>query len=344
MAPDNSPHLEELTWDAILSSVRRLGWGADFNLDPLRGGANNQVFHITAGSHQAVLKIYFRHSKDIRDRLAAEWAWTSFAWNNGIKTVARPLMKDSQNNLAFYDYIPGRPLDAAEIDAGEIGKVVDFFAEINRHRSSPDAASLPLASEAFFSVDQHVAGVNRRIDALGGLASEAESDRAARLFVANELLPAWKKVQHALVDFHSDAALGDRCLSPSDFGFHNALLRNNGDLFFFDFEYAGWDDPAKTICDFFCQPKIPIPLKFYDEFSGAIAACTSAPDKTLARAEKLLPLYRLKWCCILLNEFLPVDVERRRFSGVLTDGEEHRMQQLNKAKQMLAGIWDGGVQ
>ena len=37
-----------------------------------------------------------------------------------------------------------------------------------------------------------------------------------------------------------------RCLSPSDFGFHNALLEATGKLRFVDFEYAGWDDPAKT--------------------------------------------------------------------------------------------------
>ena len=48
-------------------------------------------------------------------------------------------------------------------------------------------------------------------------------------------------------------------LSPSDFGFHNALLGPDGKLCFIDFEYAGWDDPAKLICDFFCQPQTPVP-------------------------------------------------------------------------------------
>ena len=42
----------------------------------------------------------------------------------------------------------------------------------------------------------------------------------------------------------------DLQISPSDFGFHNALRTNTGPVFF-DFEFSGWDDPAKTIIDFF---------------------------------------------------------------------------------------------
>ena len=45
----------------------------------------------------------------------------------------------------------------------------------------------------------------------------------------------------------------DLILSPSDFGFHN-VIKKNKKLFFFDFEYAGMDDPVKLISDFICQP------------------------------------------------------------------------------------------
>ena len=42
-------------------------------------------------------------------------------------------------------------------------------------------------------------------------------------------------------------------MSPSDFGFHN-VIKKKKKLFFFDFEYAGMDDPVKLISDFICQP------------------------------------------------------------------------------------------
>ncbi len=40
-------------------------------------------------------------------------------------------------------------------------------------------------------------------------------------------------------------------VSPSDFGFHNALLDDGGAISFLDFEYSGRDDPAKLDLRFF---------------------------------------------------------------------------------------------
>ena len=47
-----------------------------------------------------------------------------------------------------------------------------------------------------------------------------------------------------------------RTLSPSDFGFHNALRRPDGRVVFLDLEYFGWDDPAKMISDFLLHPAL----------------------------------------------------------------------------------------
>jgi hypothetical protein len=49
-----------------------------------------------------------------------------------------------------------------------------------------------------------------------------------------------------------------------------------------------------------------------------------------------LPLLGIKWCLILLNEFIPADMARRDFSGITSDGHEKRkLKQLSKAKKML---------
>ena len=74
-----------------------------------------------------------------------------------------------------------------------------------------------------------------------------------------------------LRDWHWSSALSpdDCCLSPSDFGFHNALVDDDGQVTFLDFEYAGRDDPAKLVSDFFCQPEIPVPLDYHATFIDA---------------------------------------------------------------------------
>jgi hypothetical protein len=105
-----------------------------------------------------------------------------------------------------------------------------------------------------------------------------------------------------------------RFLSPSDFGFHNVIRSQRGELYFLDFEYAGWDDPGRTVCDVFLQPRIPVPEDFKPTF---LQAAFSAPDvrrDVAERAASLLPLTGLRWCCILLNVFSDIGAERRKFA------------------------------
>src|SRR4029077_9202981 len=89
-----------------------------------------------------------------------------------------------------------------------------------------------------------------------------------RDFVTRDLLPGWRAVERELQaraagrGIAIDARLPDEAviLSPSDFGFHNALV-DGGRVGFVDFEYAGRDDPAKLIGDFFNQVERPVPLR-----------------------------------------------------------------------------------
>ena len=106
-----------------------------------------------------------------------------------------------------------------------------------------------------------------------------------------------------------------RCLSPSDFGFHNALAVAGDELVFFDFEYAGWDDPAKLLCDFFCQVEVPVNRQHLPALLTSVAAAVPAAGDLQRRVELLLPVYGLKWCCIALNDFTPAEDARRRFSS-----------------------------
>src|SRR5207244_11655608 len=122
------------------------------------------------------------------------------------------------------------------------------------------------------------------------------------LFVRGDVSTAWNQVALGLHQrslrcgwsLVEELPVFRRCLSPSDFGFHNALLADDGRLRFLDFEYAGWDDPAKLVCDFFCQPACPVPMNHYSDFAKQVATLTSDPALHRMRMDLLLPLYRLK--------------------------------------------------
>ena len=128
---------------------------------------------------------------------------------------------------------------------------------------------------------------------------------------------------------------GQRCISPSDFGFHNALMTSTGVPKFFDFEYAGWDDPAKMVGDFFAQISVPIEESFFDGFVSLTMSPFPGPEDLVLRSYLLRPAYQIKWCCIVMNIFLPVNLSRRKFSNPLLDENELKKSQLDKASNLL---------
>ena len=106
-----------------------------------------------------------------------------------------------------------------------------------------------------------------------------------------------------------------RTLSPSDFGFHNALETQSGEIFFLDFEYFGWDDPAKTVCDFLLHPGMALSPSLKLQFATSLVRGLPWSQGLRERVAAYYPLFGLKWCLILLNEFLPNQILRRRFAG-----------------------------
>ena len=126
-----------------------------------------------------------------------------------------------------------------------------------------------------------------------------------------------------------------RVLSPSDLGFHNAVQRD-GQLVFLDFEYFGWDDPAKLICDFVLHPAMALSEPLKRRFVCEVLAACDAEAGLARRLTFCYPLYGLKWCMIFLNEFVPQDLFRRGFATQEARAREAiQSEQLTKAHGML---------
>lgn len=322
------------------------GLGDNFRLRQLSGGGNNRVYCVTTPAACALLKAYFQHPADPRDRLGAEWAFSSYAWNHGIRVVPRPLGRDRSRSIGLYEFVDGRKLNPDEVNSAIVGKALSFFGELNESRHLPTARVLPIGSEAAFSLGDHFRCIERRVRRLETVEESSDVHREAVRFIRDEMLAIWKEYENYFtrsadalrLDIDEEIPRRDRCISPSDFGFHNALLANDGSLRFIDFEYAGWDDPVRMICDFFCQPAVPVPMEHLDHFASAVVARLSDPEMHLHRLAVMLPLYQIKWCCIILNHFLPVGSQRRRFAMSSTDQDEQKSRQLEKARSSLNRI------
>src|SRR5437588_843196 len=102
--------------DRVQGLLVRAGFAGEFELVSLRGGANNRVFRAESGGRVALLKAYSHDSRDGRDRLRAEFAFSRFAWNMGLRCVPQPLGQDTENHLGLYEFMDGRAVRPEEID------------------------------------------------------------------------------------------------------------------------------------------------------------------------------------------------------------------------------------
>ncbi len=330
---------------ALMALARRLtgraARGRALSLTRLAGGRNNRVYSVETDTGPLALKLYFSDVRDTRDRLGAEWNFITHAWSRGLRNLPEPLACEAAEHAGLFGFVPGRKLAASELTPVHVDAAIDFVLAVNT-RPRP---ALAAGSEACFSLSEHIAMVERRVERLSRLDATAPHLAEAQSFVSTRLLPAWAAVKSRLIadasaaglSIHEPIGADERCLSPSDFGFHNALVDDEGRVNFLDFEYAGLDDPAKLVSDFFCQPEVPVPLAFHAHFIERMARGLALHASAIARCRLLLNSYRVKWTCIILNDFVPLDSARRAFAGE-ADRAIRAAHQLAKANASTAEI------
>ena len=316
--------------------MRQIGCTDEISLHTISGGSNNRVVRVDCGKQKFVLKSYFHDAVDPRDRFATELAFTEFAWQQDLRCLPQPLASDRLSRATLFSYVNGRPMASADVDASIVGQAMDFAAALNAHRAN--AEHIPTASEFRGSLAGHIQLVDERISRLNQLAE----DVSARDFVKAHLTPHWEQLRRdaeikAGDELERALLTEELCLSPCDFGFHNALLDDRGQVTFVDYEYAGWDDPARTVCDFFCQVAVAVPEEHLDLVIRRISEMLPPSLRLVERVAVLMPVYQVKWCCILLNEFLPRERARREFASAAA-GTPHNahIKQLSRARAALA--------
>lgn len=309
MAPTSGvieSRLSDVTSESMANFCREQGLPVGISLISLRAGRNSQVFRAQAADACWIIKHYVTPPAGGRDRLAVEFGFLQFCNEHALNGVPQAIAMDASRQLALYSFMPGeRP---SLLSPQQIEQAVDFLLRLNALRRYPDARLLPAAADACLQWQDHLNLLGRRLERLRQVAEPAAT------FVQQKLVPAWQALSPLL---EQDSSRVVPVISPSDFGFHNCLQRGDK-CAFVDFEYAGWDDPAKLACDFLCQPEMPVDKALGELFLEGF--CSGLGDDTLlARVQRLLPLHRLKWCCILLNEFCAEDWQRRLHAGLVAE-------------------------
>ena len=318
-----------------MSSVERLRAAAEHlcgsaiqAFDVVGGGGNNRVYRVEAGDEIYALKVYPSGTTDTRDRLTAESAGLAFVSRHLPDRVPVPIAVDRVHGIALYTWIAGERV--GERGLADVREAAAFVRDLHAVRNDQAARTLGLASEAIVGN----AGVLEQIDARLIRLRGVVAHDAALAALLHERFEPELAARRRLDPAFDRLLMPYRTLSPSDFGFHNAL-RRHGSLVFIDFEYFGWDDPVKLVSDFIWHPAMNLDGEeraiWLDEAAETFGADPHYADRLRAYS----PLIALRWVEIILNEFIPAVWERRVFAGQTAAWEDVKERQLAKAVGIL---------
>jgi hypothetical protein len=218
--------------------------------------------------------------------------------------------------------------------------------ELQRLCSADGARNLRNASASVFSPAEAVAQYRQRLDRLQRAAGEHPE---LREFLECHLIPGGASVirrleqRYASLGWDSGAplAMAHRALSPSDFGLHNALRGQDGQLRFVDFEYFGWDDPVKLVSDTAIHPGSDLPEAGASRLVERLSGLFEAKDPSFAvRRDVLYPVFGVIWCLIILNDYLPESRSRRVLTAQGGDLNARLAGQLEKARRLHQTVFE----
>lgn len=314
--------------NGALERLRRSldAWGRGaWEAQPLKGGANSRLYLLSGADKPELCAKVFQEEENGKPplRYGREKAFYAVAPGTAAEYMPRSVRWDDERSVAFLEYVDGHPV--TEVSSADVEQAGVFVLRLQ----GADMQKLGFASDACRTWEAHAGIVDARLRHLSGMSAADELASAALGFVNTEMRDAWKVVcREAMRGANADPFIP--VVSPSDFGFHNVLRRRDASLCFFDFEHAGLDDPAKLVCDFFTRPAAGILEDDFDVFCEA----ARFDGSIRSRARRLMNLHRIKWACIVLNEFTAEGSRRRRFSG----GEcaDRREEQLAKARALVS--------
>ena len=241
---------------------------------------------------------------------------------------------DLELNIAVFEWIEGKNLFSVKNE--HIDQVLNFVKKL-KELNTPNL--FQAASEACTSAEQLFSQIELRLWQLQEL-----ENKHLQKFLSDVFKPLYKEVKKWSKQNWPSNNLQDKLpkikqsLSPSDFGFHNSILRSDGTLCFLDLEYFGLDDPVKLIADFIWHPAMNLSenhKKLWLERSSKIFTDT---EQIQQRFHAAWPVYGMRWAMILLNEFRKDGWEKRVHVNELI--EHQREQTLSKQIDKANAICD----
>ncbi|NEO82880.1 MAG: phosphotransferase [Spirulina sp. SIO3F2] len=286
----------------------------------IKRGGNAGVYNITlSNEHQDncnemrqafKLKIYPIDAK--HNRLRSEFEGILNLKKQGIRCLPQPIASNPDLGIGLFEWLPEATGQQTKFDP--IDQCLQFITQLQQQSRTDLWHNFPSASAACFSGSAIVEQLHTR----------QQQFEAARIlnpaldhFLSCDFHPLFADIltwsernwPKSGAGFNEDIPRSQQTLSPSDFGLHNSIQTPKNTLVFIDFEYFGWDDPAKLVSDFFFHPGMS--LTDEQRRQWVLGCLDIYGHQLIPRLQAALPLFGLIWCLIILNDYRDEVWERR---------------------------------
>lgn len=305
-------------------------------------GQNNGVFALEESRGKKLVAKFYQ--RDDRARLDREYRANAFLSANAF-CVARPILRNDDHNFGVYSFENGDAKRVDEITAYDIDALADFLVRLQRFTPSTITETFPRAVGAMVNMQEVIDDNTRRIASFRDAITQGTMhplvvallndvpflDDIARMtdtMIAQSKNTTW----HILPE--------DQRLSPVDFGFHNALFRNDAPPVILDLEYFGWDDPLHVVADFVTHDQtLGLSKGLRDRFIQKYCDGVQLSKSEFDRLHELIQLTEIKWIAIYLTSLTPKYLAARSFAAPDSfDAERYIQEQVKKIEARKASI------
>lgn len=295
----------------FLKKIQNISKKRKFTFSRIRYGRNNKIILAKAVGQKYIIKYYSK--RNIQTYLREKFFLTFFE-KEKIKNVPKYLFSLNKN-ISVISFVKGKKI--FKINNSKILHACKFVSKLNEI-DQKSLINIPKASDSCFSYMDHINLVEKKINRLKPIIYQKYKNKKIYYYLNNKIIPRFNFEKKFLIQnysklFKKKIGQNETIISPSDFGFHNMLIGKK--CSFLDFEYAGIDDAAKLICDFICQPDLQLNKKQINFFIQNFKINKKNSYQIKERASILLDMHRIKWCCVMLNDYLPGYKKNRLLAG-----------------------------
>jgi hypothetical protein len=262
-----------------------------FYIRIINEGTNNHTYIIEIKKKKYFLKIFeLKNYKNFKKE--------TFFYKKTQKLnldISNMILINNNYRFIIYNYLEGKKIkNPSNNDVRQCAEFITKLQNANKFNKYSKFNNLSYATDYLSSIDNYKKSLKNRIgDIVKNCDTKYKKKVNIFLFKFNIFLRKTYKFKN--YNFKKSEFI----FSPSDFTFKN-IIKSKKKLYFFDFEYSGFDHPYKLISDFISQPNIElnkIQSKLFVKILEDKINITVKQDLFF----KVLFITKLKWILVMLN-------------------------------------------